>query len=40
MSSRFPCVIAEMQRFSLDLSQAAKNRVCALEVKSGGVFRS
>ena len=33
MSSRFPGVTQGMERFSLDLSQAAKNRVCVLEVE-------
>ena len=31
VSSRFPCVTPVVERFYLDLPQAAKNRVCTLK---------
>ena len=31
MNSRFPCVTPVMERFYLDLPQAAKNRLCTLK---------
>ena len=40
MSSRFPCVTPVMERFYLDLPQAAKNRVCTLKVGCRGAPRS
>ena len=32
MSSKFLCMTPRMERFSLDLPRAVKNRECALEV--------
>ena len=43
MNSTFFCVTRGMERFSLDLPGAAKNRECALKVEclgGGGLFRS